>query len=363
MERKSLEEAFKKIYDIGDIEVLQSAEFQEYFADIAPDLQKYRGIVKSFVNIEGNKNLVKIISSNTEKQKIEVLKIVQELEDKYLYKKENCTDICIAFCRTIGINIDIYEKEKSIGKHINTTKEKNDIKISTTTQKNVQNNNEIEKYRVGDIISWGNYPNTSDGSKRPIKWKILEIKEDNALLLCDNILDAKAYHNKRKKVTWKTSDIRKWLNEDFYDTAFDFKEKIYIRNMFIEVKNNLIYSIRRNDIEDKIFLLSKEEVEKFFLKERDRKVQATNYALNRGVCPVEDEDYYFRMEYSKIVRYPKKYSTSYCWWLRSVEKCEFRADIVYGDGTISRTGVYRNDIGIRPALWIDLAAFNMVSQW
>ena len=52
MERKSLEEAFKKIYDIGGIEVLQSAEFQEYFADIAPDLQKYRGIVKSFVNIE-----------------------------------------------------------------------------------------------------------------------------------------------------------------------------------------------------------------------------------------------------------------------------------------------------------------------
>lgn len=146
MERKSLEEAFAKIYDIGGIEVLQSAEFQEYFADIAPELQKYRGIVKSFVNIEGNKNLVKIISSNTEKQKIEVLKIVQELEDKYLYKKENCTDICIAFCRTIGINIDICEKEKSIEEHINTTKEKNDIKISTTTQKNIQNNSEIEKY-------------------------------------------------------------------------------------------------------------------------------------------------------------------------------------------------------------------------
>lgn len=280
MERKSLEEAFAKIYDIGGIEVLQSAEFQEYFADIAPELQKYRGIVKSFVNIEGNKNLVKIISSNTEKQKIEVLKIVQELEDKYLYKKENCTDICIAFCRTIGINIDICEKEKSIEEHINTTKEKNDIKISTTTQKNIQNNSEIEKYRVGDIISWGNYPNTSNGSERPIKWKILKIKGDNALLLCDNILDAKAYHNKRKKVTWKTSDIRKWLNEDFYDTAFNFKEKICIRNTFIEVKNNLIF--RRNDIEDKIFLLSKEEVEKFFLTEKDRKVQATNYALNRG---------------------------------------------------------------------------------
>ncbi len=363
MERKSLEEAFAKIYDIGGIEVLQSAEFQEYFADIAPELQKYRGIVKSFVNIEGNKNLVKIISSNTEKQKIEVLKIVQELEDKYLYKKENCTDICIAFCRTIGINIDICEKEKSIEEHINTTKEKNDIKISTTTQKNIQNNSEIEKYRVGDIISWGNYPNTSNGSERPIKWKILKIKGDNALLLCDNILDAKAYHNKRKKVTWKTSDIRKWLNEDFYDTAFNFKEKICIRNTFIEVKNNLIF--RRNDIEDKIFLLSKEEVEKFFLTEKDRKVQATNYALNRGVCPGEDEDgYYYRMEDNKLVRYRKKDFTSYAsWWLRSIEKREFRADMVREDGTIGRRRVHWNDIGIRPALWIDLAVFNMVSQW
>ncbi len=212
------------------------------------------------------------------------------------------------------------------------------------------------------MISCGNYPNTSNGSEKPIKWKILEIKGDNALLLCDNILDAKAYHNKRKKVTWKTSDIRKWLNEDFYDTAFNFKEKICIRNTVIEVKNNLIF--RRNDIEDKIFLLSKEEVEKFFLTEEDRKVQATNYALNRGVYPVEDEDcYYYRMEDNKLVRYRKKNSTSYAsWWLRSIEKREFRADVVRGDGIIGRRGVHWDGIGIRPALWIDLADFNMVSQ-
>ena len=120
MERKSLEEAFAKIYDIGGIEVLQSAEFQEYFADIAPELQKYRGIVKSFVNIEGNKNLVKIISSNTEKQKIEVLKIVQELEDKYLYKKDLtfANASCLISCIVISTPLVISEGNADILKDV-----------------------------------------------------------------------------------------------------------------------------------------------------------------------------------------------------------------------------------------------------
>lgn len=262
----------------------------------------------------------------------------------------------------IKMQMRVYTEEYE-GNPVEKARELYDNFCSRATEVLYQIEPKDEIDRVGDIISWGNYPNTSNGSERPIKWKILKIKGDNALLLCDNILDAKAYHNKRKKVTWKTSDIRKWLNEDFYDTAFNFKEKICIRNTFIEVKNNLIF--RRNDIEDKIFLLSKEEVEKFFLTEKDRKVQATNYALNRGVCPGEDEDgYYYRMEDNKLVRYRKKDFTSYAsWWLRSIEKREFRADMVREDGTIGRRRVHWNDIGIRPALWIDLAVFNMVSQW
>lgn len=87
MDIKTLEEAFEKIYNMGGKEVLCSPQLLGYFSDIAPTLKRYRNIIKCFVNIKGNEILFNASMSGTEKQKAEMLKIVQELQEKYFLEK------------------------------------------------------------------------------------------------------------------------------------------------------------------------------------------------------------------------------------------------------------------------------------
>lgn len=62
-------------------------------------------------------------------------------------------------------------------------------------------------------------------------------KEGNqVLLLSKYVLDAKPYNEELEEVTWETSDIRQWLNNEFYTTAFNKAEKAKIQTSLIKTK-------------------------------------------------------------------------------------------------------------------------------
>ena len=63
--------------------------------------------------------------------------------------------------------------------------------------------------------------------KDKIEWIVLEKDEENhrVLLLSKYLLDSYCYNESAENVSWENCDIRKWLNEDFYNAAFDEKEK------------------------------------------------------------------------------------------------------------------------------------------
>ena len=131
-----------------------------------------------------------------------------------------------------------------------------------------------------------------------IEWIVLEIDKENkkALLFSKYILDMHAFDKKSDNITWENSEIRRWLNEDFYNEAFDEKEKERI--LETELKNDYDYDINYIDANDdvtsdervrlfkidkntvdKIFLLSANEIEKYFgVEESTRKV--TRYGKN-----------------------------------------------------------------------------------
>ena len=109
--------------------------------------------------------------------------------------------------------------------------------------------------------------------KDKIEWIVLEKDEENhrVLLLSKYLLDSYCYNESTENVSWENSDIRKWLNEDFYNAAFDEKEKERI----IETELNNEYSLDKtvryaeylnkdSKTKDKVFLLSAEEVAKYF---------------------------------------------------------------------------------------------------
>ena len=75
----------------------------------------------------------------------------------------------------------------------------------------------------GDTVSFGSYEqdgNTSNGPE-PIQWIVLDKIDGQLLLLSADVLEARQYHHVPfEEVTWENSDLRAWMNGDFYEGTF-----------------------------------------------------------------------------------------------------------------------------------------------
>ena len=170
-------------------------------------------------------------------------------------------------------------------------------------------------------IKFGKYPQTANGDILPIEWEVL-VKEENKMLVISKYgLEPMSFANSfdfHSINSWLDSRIRRWLNNDFYNGAFNEQERKNIKSFE----------------GDNVFLLSKEEAEKYFANNDIRRCEATKYAVKNGAW-VLDESYYC------------------CWWLRSpnpnYSNSVYR---VNGDGNIISCNVVGNVIVVRPTLWI-----------
>lgn len=102
----------------------------------------------------------------------------------------------------------------------------------------------------------------------PIKWNILHDENDQLLLLSSTLLDAHHYFNNYENRVeneqviyannYEHSDIRKWLNIDFFNTAFVFNNQ-YIEEQIIDNQlssDTLDNPYLCNNTNDKVFLPS-----------------------------------------------------------------------------------------------------------
>lgn len=99
---------------------------------------------------------------------------------------------------------------------------------------NYQNDSSLQS---GDLINFGSYEQDNDfaNGRELIEWIILSVEKDRALLISRYALDTKPYNDEYNNVTWRTSTLRKWLNNDFFNEAFTAEEKDFIAE--IENKN------------------------------------------------------------------------------------------------------------------------------
>ena len=193
------------------------------------------------------------------------------------------------------------------------------------------------EYKVGKTIEFGNYPQDKDGTEKPIEWIVMKKEGNQVLLLSKYVLDAKPYNKEWEDVTWETSDIRQWLNNEFYTTAFNKAEKAKIQTSLIKNEDNSKHGTNGgNDTEDKVFLLSEKETETLFSNKEERIAKATEYATKSGVYVNEEK--------------------AACWWLRSPGYDSDDAAEVDGSGWVGGDGssVYYDYDGVRPALHLNL---------
>lgn len=219
----------------------------------------------------------------------------------------------------------------------------------TTSAATAANSNQDNNgYSTGNVY-WFRYD--------PISWCILSENTNNgtALLLADLILDSQPFyistdkHNGIRANNYEHSTIRSWLNDHFYETAFeDIQKSLIIESLVDNSKNsgNDSDNVSSNTL-DKIFLLSLQD-----LKDYTGGYPHNNYGGGAEAYRRKSATSYARIQGVDV---PSQYSP---WWSRTAQNAwSDEVAVVEDDGILyaySGTSVVYTEYGVLPALRIKL---------
>ena len=198
---------------------------------------------------------------------------------------------------------------------------------------------------VNECITFGKYEqdNNEENGKEDIEWLVLERKEGKAFVVSKYALDCKQYNDEYVDVTWETCTLRAWLNNAFINDAFTPDEKTLISTVTVTNNDNAEFKIDGgNDTQDKVFLLSIDEINNYFDSKEERMCGATDYAKAQSAWT---DDYY-----------TAEGKDTCWWWLRSPGEYQCNASSVSSSGGFYLEGyvVDRDNRAVRPAMWISI---------
>ena len=211
--------------------------------------------------------------------------------------------------------------------------------------------------RVGGEITFGGF-----------EFVVLEVRGREALIITNNIIMLRPYHNPAQGVTWQESTIRAYLNNEFLLTNFSQAEvnrmlwSNFARNEVNTNDNPWFGTSGGRDGYDLVFLLCIEQVLRYF-GDSGFVEAGINPAARNAVWPnfgahlwgVHDAysgnihaDVLNRRMAVDLNNNPRR------WWLRNPGFYPTDAVFVDADGTLNINGttVSFHDIGVRPAMWI-----------
>ena len=171
-------------------------------------------------------------------------------------------------------------------------------------------------------FKFGNYAYYENGTYAPIDWIPVAHVENKFLFVSKYIINGISFHSTDKCTDWAVSTFRNWLNNSLFNSTFNQEEKS--RVLLAKELTAMISGADDLSFDDKIFVLSTEELKKF----------------NLGVC--------HKTPYcAKWVR-----DTNY--WTRS-----FASYDLYPAYHDTNTGYdsfdnAKSSKGIRPAIWVEL---------
>ena len=192
--------------------------------------------------------------------------------------------------------------------------------------------------KVGDIVIFGSYEQDGKASngKEAIEWRVLAVKDGQALLVSEKGLDCKPYNQTCTGVSWKTCTLRSWLNSTFYNAAFTSAEQAVVCTTTVSNGND-------PSTDDKVFLLSVNDLKSYLPSNNDRICAPTAYAVERGVW--------------QSLAYKVGGAGACCWLLRGWSNGAAYAVYVNADGSVDTSNGYYVDassLAVRPALWVNL---------
>ena len=202
---------------------------------------------------------------------------------------------------------------------------------------------EVPAVQAGDIITYGRYEqdNKTSNGPDPVRWVVLTVEGNKALVVTEQALCGRLYHDRLEPVTWETCSLRTWMNTDLLLDMFYDEEQVAI----LSTKNTdpKAPGVESNDL---LFLLSVAEVEEY-LNNSTRNIYPTKYATKNGAAE-------------------SKLSGLTWWWLRSPGESDMEACYISNSTLGEEPGKIKSDNvnkyyaagewtgAVRPAMWVDL---------
>lgn len=186
-----------------------------------------------------------------------------------------------------------------------------------------------------DKVNFGRYPYYENGDVAPIEWEVLDVNGDEVLLWTTKCIDSRCYHPMRdQRPGWEDCDLRYWLRMNFVPEAFDETEQNAIIVSTSGMSTNP-RSKRTNggDVEDMVFIISNEQLDKYRVNRQQLICEATPYAKAKGI-------------------YCDNNSMQASWWLRTPGYGVFSEMFVSNNGRrdeLGNTVDYAN-YGVRPVI-------------
>ncbi len=197
-------------------------------------------------------------------------------------------------------------------------------------------------------VCFGNYKQSSDGSggfnEDPIKWRVLQnnTTDKTLFLLADQSLDVQQYNMRFESTSWAACTLHTWLNDTFMNSAFsDSREKQAIKETQVMTTGSV-------DTNDKIFLLSKDEV-----------INNT-YGFTNNTS-AHDSRVSSKTDFVESIN-PTSSTGTNNWWLRSPGSRDGYVSMVLDQGNVSDFG-FSVELGwdVRPAFNLNLSSIILTS--
>ena len=180
-------------------------------------------------------------------------------------------------------------------------------------------------------------------------WLVLETCGGKTLLLSEDVISLQKYHDAFEDVDWAASSVRGYLNSVFYN-SFKPEERTKIIETQVNNNGNPWYEIEGGvDTIDKIFLLSIEEVIKYFGDSGQLKNPISKHFI----------DDHFNKTRQAVYKNSDLEAANCRWMLRTPGNLPYFVATVTVEGKIAVSGDFVNrdstslfNVGVRAAMWV-----------
>lgn len=207
---------------------------------------------------------------------------------------------------------------------------------------------EYDDYGVAEVKGVKYFRTEKDGSYRyyimnDITWRVISEDKEKCVLMSEYAIDAVQFNSEYTDIDWNNSSLRTWLNDTFYNIAFNDEQKKNIKEMTTDSSRNPDYGfVSGGGVTDMVSIVSAEECSEGAngfagdrkAADKDRLCSPTEFAMDRGVYTDQD---------------------GLCkWWLRTCGVNMTLEMFVNTTGVFACDGYYviGTDIGVRPVITI-----------